>query len=444
MLLPRVTAVLFAAALTATAPALPALAQTTSSGSSAGYEGNANVTLTPMTDNPVTDGYTQPADVTADPAAAASGNTSDGALEDTTGGDAFGPQTTTTPAATPATTPGFAPGRAATPPTVSDMVDRAASTASSSTFVPFQHFDAYQTPDTPQHASPLMAGVSGTAMASASVAGTTGEASATLPAAPGMASGLTAAQAPTSGSVDVDFLRGMIAHHQNAIDMSKMLIKSGSDPYVKMLANDIISAQDREIEWMKSWLAAHGPNPALAKDVGTPPNHNIKTALPPLSEKAAEKPAAKAKADAKKKTPAKKKPTAAAKVDDASQAPVAPAAEGSLDAASAPADVSAEAPAPAKKVEAKAKDTPKTTPKVDAKADAAAKASAKAPTAKPATTPAAKPATKQPAKPAPEDETGGDMPAGPSSSGGSGSGGASSPADDEGGPDAGMPNVFGR
>ena len=57
-----------------------------------------------------------------------------------------------------------------------------------------------------------------------------------------------------SNDADVDFIRGMIPHHQGAIDMAKVILQYGKDAQTRKWAEDIIREQAGEIAEMQAWL----------------------------------------------------------------------------------------------------------------------------------------------------------------------------------------------
>jgi hypothetical protein len=64
-----------------------------------------------------------------------------------------------------------------------------------------------------------------------------------------------------TGDADVDFLRGMIAHHEGAITMAKIAVEHGEAADVQSLAREIIAAQEAEIIRMRILLARHEDAP---------------------------------------------------------------------------------------------------------------------------------------------------------------------------------------
>ena len=56
---------------------------------------------------------------------------------------------------------------------------------------------------------------------------------------------------------DVEFMQGMIAHHAQAIVMSRLAEKNGANPQVLKLSRKIDQSQVPEIEIMQQWLRRH-------------------------------------------------------------------------------------------------------------------------------------------------------------------------------------------
>jgi len=55
-----------------------------------------------------------------------------------------------------------------------------------------------------------------------------------------------------SGDIDTDFAQMMITHHQGAIEMAKLAGDNAEHDELKDLAEEIVSAQEREIEVMRA------------------------------------------------------------------------------------------------------------------------------------------------------------------------------------------------
>lgn len=84
------------------------------------------------------------------------------------------------------------------------------------------------------------------------------ETPATLAYQGAMAAMMTAMAIPYSGNADADFVRGMIPHHQGAVDNARIVLQYGTDPDVRKFAEGVIAAQEAEIVWLNDWLAKNG------------------------------------------------------------------------------------------------------------------------------------------------------------------------------------------
>lgn len=58
-----------------------------------------------------------------------------------------------------------------------------------------------------------------------------------------------------TGNPDADFVAAMIAHHQGAVDMAKVVKAFGEDEEILALADAIIEAQEEELAMMREWQA---------------------------------------------------------------------------------------------------------------------------------------------------------------------------------------------
>jgi uncharacterized protein (DUF305 family) len=81
--------------------------------------------------------------------------------------------------------------------------------------------------------------------------GAPGEPSKTLPAS-------TRATLPPLANSDVQFMQGMIMHHQQAVEMTALIESHTDDKDVHTLGAKITSSQSDEIRFMQRWLATRG------------------------------------------------------------------------------------------------------------------------------------------------------------------------------------------
>jgi uncharacterized protein (DUF305 family) len=82
------------------------------------------------------------------------------------------------------------------------------------------------------------------------------------PGAPGAPSktlpSTTRASLPPRSPADVEFMQGMIMHHEQAVEMTAMISSHTQNKDLRTLGARISSSQSDEIKFMKRWLAARG------------------------------------------------------------------------------------------------------------------------------------------------------------------------------------------
>src|SRR5258708_17162678 len=86
--------------------------------------------------------------------------------------------------------------------------------------------------------------------------GAPGQPSTNLPAS-------TSASLPPPSPADAEFMRGMIMHHAQAIEMTALISSHTENKALRSLGARISSSQLDEIRFMKRWLAARGEPPRM-------------------------------------------------------------------------------------------------------------------------------------------------------------------------------------
>jgi uncharacterized protein (DUF305 family) len=68
----------------------------------------------------------------------------------------------------------------------------------------------------------------------------------------------TRATLPPRSQADVEFMQGMIMHHEQAVEMTALIASHTENKELRLLGARISSSQSDEIRFMKRWLAARG------------------------------------------------------------------------------------------------------------------------------------------------------------------------------------------
>ncbi|HET6930665.1 MAG TPA: DUF305 domain-containing protein [Candidatus Acidoferrum sp.] len=69
---------------------------------------------------------------------------------------------------------------------------------------------------------------------------------------------------PPRSPADVEFMQGMIMHHQQAVEMTALIPSHTENKGLHTLGAKITSSQSSEIRFMQSWLAARGEALSMA------------------------------------------------------------------------------------------------------------------------------------------------------------------------------------
>jgi uncharacterized protein (DUF305 family) len=69
---------------------------------------------------------------------------------------------------------------------------------------------------------------------------------------------------PARSPADVEFMQGMIMHHQQAVEMTALIATHTQNKDLRLLGAKISSSQSDEIRFMQRWLAARGEPISMA------------------------------------------------------------------------------------------------------------------------------------------------------------------------------------
>lgn len=130
------------------------------------------------------------------------------------------------------------------------------------------------------------------------------------PGAPGQATRVlpaeTTAKLPPVSPKDVEFMRGMIHHHAQAVEMVALMSTRTENPALRLFGARIAQTQAEEIKFMKRWLQVRGHEPDMPMAAGmkdmkdtkmSDHKHHHRTLMPGMLTPAQMKALANAKAE---------------------------------------------------------------------------------------------------------------------------------------------------
>ena len=87
----------------------------------------------------------------------------------------------------------------------------------------------------------------------------------------------TRARLPPRSPKDVEFMRGMIMHHAQAVEMTALIESRTENKELRLLGARISKSQSDEMEFMKRWLEARGEPVSPAMPGMDMPGHDMST-----------------------------------------------------------------------------------------------------------------------------------------------------------------------
>lgn len=90
-------------------------------------------------------------------------------------------------------------------------------------------------------------------------------------------------EAPGDDSASAGFLRDMVAHHRQAVDMSVIIFEQSEDQAIRTLALDIFTTQQAQVGMMQGWLQAWDLSQTRSKPAMAWMGHPVEGLMPGMA-----------------------------------------------------------------------------------------------------------------------------------------------------------------